>query len=101
MRGERTCSKIIRRVHAGETPHLSGRGGSVAIGRLANAKLTERELEVLERVARGDSNKGIAATFDLTEGTVKSHLKSIFAKLEVESRTAAVAEGVQRGLVDF
>jgi two-component system NarL family response regulator len=90
----------IRRVHAGET-RISPDVAARLIGRLANAPLTERELEVLERVARGDSNKEIAATFDLTEGTVKSHLKSIFAKLEVESRTAAVAEGVQRGLIHF
>ena len=51
--------------------------------------LTERELDVLRCVARGDGNKQIAVTLGITEPTVKAHLVHIFDKLGVENRTAA------------
>jgi len=51
--------------------------------------LTERELDVLRCVARGDGNKQIAAALGITEPTVKAHLVHIFDKLGVENRTAA------------
>jgi len=90
----------IRRVHAGET-RLSPDVTARLVGRLGNVALTDREIQVLERVARGESNREIASTFKLTEATVKSHLKSIFAKLDVESRTEAVADAVKRGVIHF
>ena len=55
----------------------------------ARVTLTERELDVLRCVARGDGNKQIAATLGITEPTVKAHLVHIFDKLGVENRTAA------------
>ncbi|MFB9377625.1 response regulator [Kineococcus gynurae] len=61
--------------------------------------LTPREIEVVGLVAQGFSNSTIAARLVLTEGTVKSHLVRIFTKLDVDSRTAAVAEAVRRGLI--
>jgi len=51
--------------------------------------LTERELDVLRYVARGDGNKQIASALGITEPTVKAHLVHIFDKLGVENRTAA------------
>ena len=62
-------------------------------------QLTPREREVLEMLARGLSNKKIAARLSLAENTVKFHVASIFAKLEATTRTQAVTIGVRRGLV--
>ena len=61
--------------------------------------LTDRELDVLRCVARGEGNKQIAATLGIAEPTVKAHLVHIFDKLGVDNRTAAAHEARQRGLV--
>ena len=61
--------------------------------------LTARELEVLRLVARGLSNKEIAADLGITTHTVKYHLAAVLEKLGVRSRTEAVSLGVRTGLV--
>jgi len=61
--------------------------------------LTARELEVLRLVARGLSNKEIAADLRITTHTVKYHLAAVLEKLGVRSRTEAVSLGVRKGLV--
>ena len=61
--------------------------------------LSEREFEVLQMVADGARNKEIAYKLGITERTVRAHLSHIFQKLEVDSRSAAAAEGVRRGIV--
>ena len=61
--------------------------------------LTERELEVLQLVARGLSNKQVARAIGRAEETVKIHLKNMFAKLDVADRTEAVTVGLARGLI--
>ncbi len=58
-----------------------------------------RELEILQLVASGHSNKEIAAGLYLTENTVKTHLANLFAKLGVHDRAEAVTEGHRRGLL--
>lgn len=63
--------------------------------------LTARELEVLELLAEGIANKEIAHELLVSEATVKTHLVHIFAKLDVDTRTAAVAVAVERGLIRF
>jgi two-component system NarL family response regulator len=63
------------------------------------AELTERELEVLRLMCDGKSNKEIGAKLFITEGTVKTHVKSIFYKLDVISRSEAVSTAIRRGLV--
>lgn len=65
----------------------------------ARQTLTDRELEVLHRVARGDGNKQIAHDLGIAEPTVKAHLVHIFEKLGVENRTAAARMARERGLV--
>jgi DNA-binding NarL/FixJ family response regulator len=60
--------------------------------------LTEREREVLELLARGMTNKEMAEALFITANTVKRHLKSIFAKLEVHTRSAAAAKAVSAGV---
>ena len=62
-------------------------------------RLTPRELEVLELMAQGLSNKEIALKIGRTDETVKIHLKSVFAKLKVTTRTEAVRVALGRGLV--
>nr|WP_169806282.1 response regulator transcription factor [Herbidospora sakaeratensis] len=61
--------------------------------------LSPRELEVLELIAAGNSNRETAARLFITEATVKSHLLNIYAKLGVNDRAAAVAEAFNRGLL--
>jgi DNA-binding NarL/FixJ family response regulator len=62
-------------------------------------KLTARELEVLNELARGLANKEIADTLKISEYTAKDHLKSILAKLRVADRTQAVTAALQRGII--
>jgi DNA-binding NarL/FixJ family response regulator len=71
--------------------------------RLANRKmfeeLTPRELEVLHQLAKGLANKEIADVLNISEHTVKDHLKSILGKLRVADRTEAVTAAIQRGII--
>jgi DNA-binding NarL/FixJ family response regulator len=88
----------IRRVYAGETSvplHLVAK----LADRVSGEALSEREIEVLKLIAQGKSNKEIAGALIISEGTVKSHGKSIFAKMNVRSRAEAVAEAGRRGLI--
>jgi DNA-binding NarL/FixJ family response regulator len=62
-------------------------------------QLTERERDVLQLLSSGISNKEIASALRLSEGTVRNHVSSIFAKLGVNDRTKAVLCALQRGLV--
>lgn len=62
-------------------------------------QLSPRELEVLALVADGTTNKRAAGELHLSEATVKSHLLTIYSKLDVNDRAAAVAEGFRRGLL--
>ncbi|WKZ41666.1 MAG: response regulator transcription factor [Anaerolineales bacterium] len=62
--------------------------------------LTERELEVLKAVARGERSKEIAVHLGISERTVKAHLANIYEKLGVDSRAAAIAVAAQRGLLE-
>jgi DNA-binding NarL/FixJ family response regulator len=63
------------------------------------SELTDRELEVLQLVARGLSNKEVARAIGRTDETVKIHLKNMFAKLGVADRTEAVTVALTRGLI--
>lgn len=63
--------------------------------------LTARELQVLALTARGNSNKQIAAQLNVSDETVKGHMKMIFTKLQVADRTHAVTLAARRGLIDL
>jgi DNA-binding NarL/FixJ family response regulator len=65
----------------------------------AAGPLSRRELEVLQLVAAGNTNREAAARLFITEATVKTHLLNIYAKLDVGDRAAAVAEAYNRGLL--
>lgn len=72
-------------------PLLMQRGGFVAANENRIGRLTERERQVLERVAAGDRNAEIATSLGISPLTVRKHLENVFAKLGVENRTAAAA----------
>jgi DNA-binding NarL/FixJ family response regulator len=68
---------------------------------VADDALTGREIDVLRRVAAGKSNKLIAAELYISEGTVKTHMKSILPKLDASDRTHAVTIALKRGILDL
>ncbi|MCB2179526.1 response regulator transcription factor [bacterium] len=61
--------------------------------------LTEREIEVLRNVARGESNHQIAENLHITVNTVKTHLKNILSKLQLENRTQAATYAIRTGII--
>jgi DNA-binding NarL/FixJ family response regulator len=90
----------IRRVHNGETcvpVHLANKLAE----RVRSESLSEREIDVLKLMAQGKSNKEIGSVLFISPGTVKSHVKSIFAKLNVNSRAEAVANAAHRALIQL
>jgi DNA-binding NarL/FixJ family response regulator len=90
----------IRRVNRGETCIPASLAEKLAAG-LSSESLTGRELNVLELLAQGRSNKEIGVNLYISETTVKSHLRSIFRKLNVLSRTEAITVASRRGLIRF
>jgi DNA-binding NarL/FixJ family response regulator len=88
----------IRTVHAGSR-HIPAVIAERLAERMATSDLTAREMEVLELIVRGQSNKEIAASLKITEATVKSHINNILSKLGVTDRTQAATTALQRGLV--
>jgi DNA-binding NarL/FixJ family response regulator len=92
--------ETIRAVHAGKRRVPAEIATEIA-EHVADDALTEREIEVLRRVAAGKSNKLIAAELNICEGTVKTHMKSILAKLDASDRTHAVMIALKRGILDL
>lgn len=88
----------IRSVHRGGT-EIPPRIAERLAARAQRQDLTTREREVLERLARGRSNKEIGAQLHISDETVKSHLKTLFAKLNVRDRTDAAICAVRQGIV--
>ena len=88
----------IRTVHAGSR-HIPAAIAVRLAERMASSDLTSREMEVLELIVRGQSNKEIGASLSISEATVKSHINNILSKLGVTDRTQAVTTALQRGLV--
>ncbi len=101
-------AEAIRLVVAGQTT-LSPRISEKIVNRLRTRQmyrtndmkegLTEREMDVLRAAAHGDSNKVIAAKLGITAQTVQVHLRNIFGKLWVSSRSEAVARAIQNGWI--
>lgn len=88
----------IRTVHAGGR-RIPGVVAERLAERVGGSDLTGRELEVLEQIVFGRSNKEIAAALDISEATVKSHVNNILSKLGVADRTQAATTAIRRGLV--
>lgn len=92
--------RCIRAVHAGEAylpPNIAAR----LVHRVQEEALTEREEQILRSLAEGKSNRAIGVQLGISESTVKTHLKNLFAKLDVTSRAEAIALAAKRGLVKF
>jgi two-component system, NarL family, response regulator len=88
----------LRAVHQGQRfipPAIANRLAE----RIPRSELTTRELEVLKLIVKGMSNREIAATLFITEGTVKIHVNNLLGKLGVSDRTKAATTALQRGIV--
>lgn len=96
--GWRELLAAIRSVAAGERylpPELAARLKE----RLGREPLSERELEVLHLIVRGQSNKEIGVSLNISDVTVKRHITHILEKLHVLDRTQAAIAAIQRGIV--
>jgi DNA-binding NarL/FixJ family response regulator len=88
----------IRAVAQGNT-WISPQAAAHLTARIGQGSLTDRELEVLQWMASGKSNKEIAVKLDISEGTIKVHVSHILRKFGVTGRTEAVAMAAKRGFV--
>lgn len=91
--------EAIRQVNAGQKyvpPELA-----VRMSERVFSQLSEREKDVLALIAKGRSNKEIGSALGITEGTVKSHVTNLMAKLEVTARSEAIVVAVQQGIIDL
>jgi len=100
-----TLIQAIREVYSGQSllhpqitrkllDHVSG-----GAGKEQNSLLTERELEILQMMASGASNKEIARGLSISSHTVKTHVSNIYQKLEVSDRAEAVAKALREGIL--
>ncbi|MFZ0745575.1 MAG: response regulator transcription factor [Terracidiphilus sp.] len=89
----------IRAVYAGKRyfpRHIAARLAE----RMMRTNLTARELEVLNMLARGLTNKQIARALDISDNTARNHVNSIIEKLEVSDRTEAATTAIHRGIIE-
>jgi DNA-binding NarL/FixJ family response regulator len=90
--------ETVRRVAAGEAL-VPSKIASVLTESLGHPELSPRELQVLRRLAAGNSNKEIGEMLQITEHTVKAHVKAILLKFGAVGRTEAIAVALKRGLI--
>jgi len=98
--------KAIRAVHRGESliqpviaSRLLDRFTELSRRAPSGEELSQRELEVLQLMAKGTANKEIGVQLSITQSTVKTHVTSIFQKLGVSDRTEAVTQALKRGII--
>ena len=89
---------VIRKIHSGRK-HLPNAVAQTLAEHFSSDSLTEREVEVLHRVAQGNRNRDIGECLSISEETVKVHIKHIMGKLGARDRTQAVAIGIRRGVI--
>jgi DNA-binding NarL/FixJ family response regulator len=90
----------IRTVHAGKS-HIPPAIAERLAERMGTEDLTIRELDVLEQIVQGKSNKEIGTELDISEATVKTHINSLLSKLGVTDRTQAATAAIRRGIVPY
>jgi two-component system NarL family response regulator len=88
----------IRSVHTGRLSISSSIGAQLATG-LRASSLTDREVDIAKAMVFGKTNKEIGALLEITEGTVKVHVRHIFKKLGARRRTEAIRIALERGIV--
>ena len=89
----------IRTVHAGRR-RIPPEVAAELAEHVIDDQLSEREIEILARVAQGNSNKIIASQLRISEATVKYHLQNVLSKLGAKDRTHAVTIAMKRGFID-
>jgi two-component system, NarL family, response regulator len=92
--------EAVRRVAKGETFFPSEIGLKLAKS-ISRPRLSRREMDVLESLASGKRNKEIGHALDVSEGTIKFHVKSILRKLDVIGRAEAIAVATRRGIIQL
>jgi DNA-binding NarL/FixJ family response regulator len=92
--------EIIRQVHAGRK-RVPPEVAAQLAEHLEYEALTEREIEVLNYIAKGNRNRGIAELLFISEETVKVHVKHIMEKLGASDRTEAVTIAIRRGIIQL
>lgn len=90
--------QVIRSVHSGKKRVHPVIAANLA-DHLGEENLTPREIEVLQLISGGNSNKEIGNRLFISEETVKGHVKNILGKLDANDRTQAVSIGVRRGII--
>jgi two-component system NarL family response regulator len=95
---EDELAATIRAVHAGQ-PAFSPRLTKRLADRRQRADLSVREMEVLQLIIKGRSNKEISSSLQLAEETVKAYMKTLFMKLNVHDRTQAAISAIRQGIV--
>jgi len=98
--GLQQMAEAIRTVYSGRR-YIRGEIAERLAARMSRCDLTVREIEILKMVAKGLTNKDIGQALNISSLTVKNHVKSILAKLDVSDRTEASTAAIQRGLIDF
>ena len=88
----------IREVHAGRR-YLPKSVAARLCEHQSGAHLTRREDEILDLLGKGLGNRELGQVLGVSEDTIKTHLKSLFRKLDVSDRSAAVREGLRRGFI--
>jgi DNA-binding NarL/FixJ family response regulator len=91
---------VIRQVHAGKK-RIPPEVAAQLAEHMSDESLTEREIDVLARVAHGNRNRDIAEQLFISEETVKAHMKHIMEKLSANDRTQAVAIALRRGIIQL
>jgi DNA-binding NarL/FixJ family response regulator len=91
-------TEAVKIVHSGKS-RIPSRVAEKLAERMSGASLTARELEVLQLIVAGKSNKDIGNALFISEATVKTHVNSLLSKMGVEDRTQAATTALQRGIV--
>ena len=95
---QREMIEAITSVHSGKRyipRHIAAR----LADRMMRSSLTSRELEILEMLAKGLTNKEIGSALKISDNTARNHVISIIGKLEVSDRTEAATAAIQRGII--
>lgn len=90
---------LIERSNVGEAEHIAGEHTAVEAIKADQSGLTQREMEILGCIAEGLTTRQIAQRLFISDNTVKSHTSSIYSKLNVSRRTAAVRKAIEMGML--
>jgi DNA-binding NarL/FixJ family response regulator len=90
----------IRAVHSGRR-RIPAEVAEALASHFTDDSLSPRELDVLQRIAKGNSNRRVATQLSISEDTVKTHMKNIMSKLGANDRTHAVMIALKRGMIEM